>query len=238
MTLLNDNPEKTLRRAALVAAFVNLVAALVMLGFLRPGLDLNLDVVSRMDYIAGHGAIWIASWSLWILAALTLIFLMVNWGWHLNSLESGRARQPFVVFGVLVACLGMIPDTMAETLFIAVLLDLAAQAGSADTLLREQAISAFMMWENLATHFTGFLGNGFYSLGGLVLQIVSWRSGALPTLPRHFGFVVWISGLMLTLVTLLGWHGGVVVFTGLTMASFVFWSGILSLPAKRGDPVA
>lgn len=226
-----------LRRAALVATLANLVAAFVMLLFLSPGLEQALPARERLDYIAEHGTIWIFSWGLWILAALTLIFLMLNWAWHLNSLESGRRGRPIIIFGALVACLGLIPDTMAETLFIAVLPGLASQLSLADAPLREQIISDFMMWENLATHFTGFLGNGFYSLGGLVLQLVSFRSGALPVLPRYFGFVVWISGFMLSLATLLGWHFGVVFFTGLTMISFVLWSGMLSL-IKEGEPAA
>ncbi|HCU25029.1 MAG TPA: hypothetical protein DF383_08430 [Deltaproteobacteria bacterium] len=210
--------------AALLAAVINFLSSLAMLLFLNPALDPKNSLAAKLQYLLARPGAWTGSWILWIFAALSLILLLIHWGTALDHFTEGRSR-PWIIFGTLIACLGLIPDTIAEVLYLGTLPDLAKQTLAHGDIA---AISSrFHDWENTALLLTGFLGNGLYCLGGLTLQSFTLKYGALPRFCRYFGFVVWICGLALSTAVLFKSSVGMYLLTALTMASFILWSFFL-----------
>ena len=107
------------KRSALFAALVNGAAAGGMLMLLKPGLLPPEAAMDRLAYIAANPWPWKLVWGSWIAAALCLIFLFAQWGALLDRWSAGDCRGP-IVFGVLAGALGMIPDTLAEVLYLLV----------------------------------------------------------------------------------------------------------------------
>jgi hypothetical protein len=219
---------KQFRLSAFVAAGINLIAATAMLVFLRPGL-VPLKVEERISYIASNEMIWKFTWGLWILAALSLICFFLHWAWTLDNFSQKKYRG-LIIFGALAGSLGMIPDTIAETFYISVIPRLAIETiQSSDPLLVNIIHREFVEWEFLATMLTGFLGNGFYCVGGLTLSLVSLKVSQFPKFWALAGLPIWFFGFGLTLSSFIGSIFGLQVFTALTMISFIAWSGLLSL---------
>jgi len=215
---------KGFKLAALLAAIVNLIASIVMLFILDHGLNPNHPIEYRFDYLTTHPITWKLSWLSWIFAAIALIFFLVQWGHWIKSKSNGR-YDAWIAFGVIIGCLGLVPDTIAEVVYMHLLPQLAT--------LPEK--SSFLQWESLAQFLTGFLGNGLYCVGGFTLQCVSLKTKTLPTFCRYFGFVIWLFGFMLSASVFIDWFQGIYAFTALTMASFVIWAFAVSLLRHPAD---
>lgn len=216
------------RISAFAASLLNAAAAICMLLFLRPGL-VPLDVEERMSFIASNALLWKLTWGLWVLAALSLICFFIHWAWALDRLSGGKYRGLFI-FGALAGSLGMIPDTLAETLYLSLIPKLATDAArTSDPLLHQLISSEFMKWEYLSSMFTGFLGNGFYCVGGLTLNLVAFKVPQFPKFWAFAGLPIWVFGFGLTLASFMGSILGLQIFTALTMISYIVWSGALSL---------
>lgn len=219
---------KQFRLSAFVTAGMNLIAATAMLVFLRPGL-VPLEVKERISYIATNPMLWKLTWGLWILAALSLICFLIHWSWVLDHFSQKKYRG-IIIFGALVGSLGMIPDTIAETFYLSIIPNLANEATQSNNAqLLIQIHGEFVNWEYLASNLTGFLGNGFYCVGGLTLNLVSIKISNFPKFWAYAGIPVWLFGLGLSIATFIGSILGLQVFTALTMISFIAWSGLLSL---------
>lgn len=215
---------KDFRMAALFAAIINFIASMVMLFILDQGLNPNYSIERRFEYLASHPNLWKLSWLSWIFAAIALIFFLIQWGHWIKSKSNGR-YDAWITFGVITGCLGLVPDTIAEVVYMHLLPQLAT--------LSEK--SSFLQWESLAQFLTGFLGNGLYCVGGFTLQCVSLKTKTLPTFCRYFGFVIWLSGFMLSASVFSNCFKGMYVFTALTMASFVIWTFGVSLLRHPAD---
>jgi hypothetical protein len=217
---------KKLRRASLAASALNLLASVLLALFLNRALDPEQSVGRKLQELATPSPTWAGSWLVWMLAALSLILFFVHWGDWLDRFTHGEDRA-WILFGVLLGCLGMIPDTLAETLYLGTLPRLAKQALEAGPGEAKAAIQSFSDWEFSARLLTGFLGNGFYALGGLVLQCLALKTKALPAFCRYFGFIVWGSAVALSAAVLAANTPILYASTAVTMASFVLWSAWL-----------
>jgi hypothetical protein len=227
-----------LARAVLICLFLNLIAGVAMPWVLSPGLDPGIPFNQRMLYLAGHTQMWATAWLLWVAAALGLIYFFVQWGeWIGRDTAVSRAT---VKFGVIVGCLGMIPDTIAEMIYIGVLPQIAHSVTSGPMWSKNAGIDAFVLWERAATLFTGFLGNGFYSLGGLVLNIASLSAPAFPRRIAWAGLPLWMVGFSLSAAALAGQRELLIVTTALTIGGFIVWMAALwwglKAPSTAGAP--
>jgi hypothetical protein len=219
---------KQFRISAFIAAGINLLAALAMLLFLRPGL-VPLEVAERISYIVSNFMLWKMTWGLWILAALSLICFFIHWAWLLDRISQKKYRG-IIIFGALVGSLGMIPDTIAETFYISIIPQLANEALQiSDTQQLTLIHSEFIKFEYLASTLTGLLGNGFYCIGGLTLSLVSITISDFPKFWAYAGLPIWFFGFGLSMASFFNSILGLQVFTALTMISFIAWSGLLSL---------
>jgi hypothetical protein len=218
--------KKNFKRASLIAAIFNIAASLVMVFFLKPGLDPAIEIGSRLAYISQNQNTWILCWGLWILAATSLIYFFVQWGLFL--FHTSRARfHGLTVFGMFIGCLGMIPDTIAEVLYITVFTHYAKL--NVMSVANEIYLMDFYKWEHINAMLTGFLGNGFYCIGGLSLSIVSLSCIALPKIWSRLSLPIWLFGFSLSGAAILQSQTGLIVTTALTMGTFCLWTGTIGL---------
>ncbi len=204
------------KRSALIAAVINGIAALLMLVALRDGLLPSIDINIRVAYINDHPLLWKLSWCCWIFAAISLIYFFIQWGLWLDE-HSQRKNRTLLVPGVLIGCLGLAADTIAEILYIAYIPQLA----------RALLIPELERLEPFVAMMTGFLGNGLYCIGGLFLTTAALKS--LQPVRRWFAMSlpVWIFGLGLSWSAFTESAMGMQVTTALTMTTFIIWAGCI-----------
>ena len=108
---------------------------------LAPGTPL-VPEAARAAYVRDNVAVWRAGWSLWIVAAVSLLLFYRWW-----SVRIGAPRGPLAL-----ATLGFAADLVAESLLIAVAPD-----------RPEVARPSFVL--------TGAVANGLYTLAGALLTL-------------------------------------------------------------------
>lgn len=126
---------------AYFCATANLAAAVAMVTVLAPGTPLALEP-TRAAYVREHVALWRAGWSLWVVAAVSLL-LFYRW-WRVR-IGGGRGPLAFAIAG-------FVADLVAEALLIAVAPD-----------RPELARPSFAL--------TGAVANGLYTLAGALLTL-------------------------------------------------------------------
>jgi hypothetical protein len=125
---------------AYVCAIANLAAAVALATVLAPGTTLA-DDASRAAYVRDHLTGWRIGWSLWVIAALSLLWFYAWW--------RGRIDAPRLPLAV--AAIGFVVDLSAEATLIAVAPD-----------RPDVAPAAFVL--------TGGVANGCYSVAGILLS--------------------------------------------------------------------
>jgi len=126
---------------AYFCAAANLAAAVALATVLAPGTPL-VDEPARAAYVRENVTLWRAGWSLWILAAISLLVFYRWWG-----VRIGAGPGPLAL-----AVAGFAADVTAESLLIAVAPD-----------RPEIARASFAL--------TGGVANGLYTLAGALLTL-------------------------------------------------------------------
>lgn len=194
-------------RAAYVAAGLNLAAAAAMLLWLEPGLPVEGSrAADRMAYLASHRWAWWGGWLLWHAAAISLLGFYVG-------LAGLLLRRAPILCGLALLCgaAGLAADLGAESVAMGV----APRLGE----------GTFETVEAVVGVLTGYLGNGLYTVAGLLL---TWAGAA--EIPRPLLVLaggVWAAGLALSAATLAHSATGQLWSTALLMPLFVLWSGLM-----------
>ena len=199
----------TSRRLSLVAftaAGVNLAAGLVMLTILRPGLPGQQALADRIAYVSEHTTAWRLGWAVWNAAAITLVGLFVA----LAYLWRGRAPVASRL-ALLCAAAGLAADLAAEALLMGVEPGL----GPDD----------FAVVERASLVLTGYVGNGLYTVAGIILTWTGRRE--LPRPLVVLAVAVWGAGLWLSVATMVGSTAGQFASTALLLPLFVAWAGLV-----------
>ena len=191
--------------ATLLIALLIFVACLMMNGPMRPGLPVGDDLATRLSYINNNLTLWQLGWLSWMLSALSLLAFAVMLS---TELQPGVARQ----YGVLLVALGMAPDLMAETLYAFVMPHIAVE---------QLALLQFI--DVLAMHLTGFLGNGLYNVGGMLLTLALLKQQPALKLWLFPGLVAWLLGLGLSLAIALQQLKLAEYFTAASMVLSTGW---------------
>lgn len=202
-----------------VIVFVIFVACLLMNGPMRGGLPLDNELPERIQFILENTALWQLSWCIWMLAALGLYSFCTLFA---MKIEKGLYRT----LGLSFVAMGIVPDTMAEVIY-AFVIPKSAMAGASMALLG--------VLETSAMHLTGFLGNGLYNLGALVLTLGAWRQSILSLPMFTFGLLAWLLGLALSASIALGSTKGAEIFTALSMVTSTLWMLAFAYIGTRGD---
>lgn len=201
---------------------------------LVPGLDPALHTSVRLFYVEDHRVAWTLSWLVWIGAALSLVYFLTAWGAWLKRGTEERFHAA-ARFGALVGALGLVPDTIAETLYIGIVPRFAGMIPSGPPEAVTDVLNQFAIWETAATFFTGFLGNGLYCVGGLTLTLVSLKAARASRGVFLAGLPTWIFGFGLSAAALFQHEMGLKIFTALTMASFTVFSGLIAWRGPEAD---
>lgn len=197
-------PPSRAARVAYVTAALNLAAALLMLLALKPGLPVSGSLpADRVAFIEGNTALWWAGWLVWHAAALSLVlFFLVLAGRF-------RGRAPVLsAAAVVVSVVGLAADLSAEAIYMGVVPQLRGDE--------------FRLAEIVGGILTGYLGNGLYTVAGILL---TW-SGArdLPRSVLILAVPVWGAGLCLSAASLMHSASGQLWSTAILMPLFVLWT--------------
>jgi hypothetical protein len=189
---------------AYLAAGLNLAAGVATLVLLRPGLPgPGTTPAGRLAYLETQTGAWWAGWLCWQGAALSLLglFVVLAARW--------RGRAP-VRCGLALLCgaAGLAADVSAQAVYMGV----APRIGPA----------AFPAVEAAAGLLTGYVGNGLYTVAGILL---TWAGRAeLPRLLLALAVPVWGAGLWLSAASLAQSATGQLLSTAVLIPSFVLWS--------------
>lgn len=205
MTVSNKN--KKFFSVYLIVIIIAIACAL-MNGPMRGGLPLDTTVLERMAFIAENHVVWTLSWLIWMLAALGLLVFCFIFASVLN------ATSLAVRLGLTLVALGIVPDLIAEVIYAFVMPQVITQSTGLDL---------FKLLEVVAMLLTGFLGNGLYNLGGLVLTVAAIRQGVLQSWVAVWGIFAWIFGLGLSGAIALQWMSAAEVLTALSMGLSTSW---------------
>lgn len=209
----------------LIGLLVILIMALAyyqMAFVMRPGL-LNGEnsLEERQVFILNHLNLWQFGWLSWILAAIALL---VFFSLLLKFIPDSTIKT----LGFLLVGLGTLPDISAEIIFGWLI------PQSLDT---NSTITSTQTLELLAFYLTGFLGNGFYSLGGLLMTIALMKNLHINRLLIISGLPAWIFGLVLSYACLTQHFLLATICTGAAMVWSSLWFFAISLTVFRNETI-
>jgi len=181
---MNLAKKQTNIKISLIYSIVAIIALAcwLMNGPMRGGLPLDNTHAERLNFIANNGLLWSLSWCAWMGAAIGLFLFCTILA---DELQRSYARTA----GIALVAMGIAPDLSAEVIY-AFVIPKGISTGMAPELLA--------MLESLAMHLTGFLGNGLYNLGGLLLTWLAVRQKVLVPWVAAWGLAAWLSGLALS----------------------------------------
>lgn len=174
---------------------------------LRDGLAIGTPFVTRALFLANHTMLWQLGWLNWMVSALGLLLFCV----YLLDYVPRSALQRFAI---LLVAIGIGPDITAEVLFAFVLPPL---------LQLDEGATLFMTLEKIAMQMTGTVGNGFYNLGGLLLNLLLFANARVPRLLIVAGLPAWLFGLALSVATALQALLAATLLTGIAMVLSLCW---------------
>lgn len=193
----------------LIYAIVGVIALACMLmnGPMRGGLPIDTTIAERIQFISAHQTLWSFSWFCWMLSAIGLFVFCTILA---DELEKTFLRT----IGIALVGMGIAPDLIAEVLYAFVM---------------PKAIGAHMSYELIelleitAMHLTGFLGNGLYNLGGLLLTTLAIKQGVVQNWVALWGLVAWFLGLLLSFSIALDALQAAELFTATSMVLSTAW---------------
>lgn len=193
-------------------------ACLMMAGPMQAALPGAGEFAARQGLMQQQLLWWRCGWGLWMASALGLL-------WFAQLLYQRATGSPLARMGLTLVALGTVPDLSAETLYA--------------WLIPELDVQAAAVLEQVAVQLTGFLGNGLYNLGGLLLTLALWRAqqaGAAIGLCRSsllLGCTAWLLGLGLSAaVAAKDWQAAQWL-TASSMMLSTFWMAWLSVSVFR-----
>lgn len=192
--------------AAYIAAAVNLAAGLVMLVAIRYGIPAGeSDLSARIAYVGNHLLAWRLGWLVWNLAAISLL------GFFVVLAARWRERAPSLCgLALLCAAAGLAADLGAETILVVVSPGLRGET--------------YAVVESIAVALTGYLGNGLYAVGGILLTVAGRRD--LPPMLLWLAAAVWTVALWLSVATLVSSNAGQFASAAALMPLFVLWAAL------------
>ena len=188
---------------AWIAAAAHVVAAVVMLLFLREGLPPASDD-ARIAYIASHRALWTAGWLSWQLAVLTLIALY--------AVLARRFGGAIPLAALAIGTAGASIDVATQMRFIVVLPQLHGEA--------------FALLDRELEAMTGYAANGLYTLAFVMFVAAGWRE--LPRLANALAPAIAVSGFALAIAALMHHALAEIVSSAILFPLFTLWTILIA----------
>lgn len=192
---------------------IHAVALFLMAVCLQPGTAIESDLAIRADYIAGHVTAWTIGWSMWILAAVSLVGFYAWWGSRLDNQYTTIA-----ILAVVITAFGMVCDFSGEGSLILLLVDRLTNTtgGSLNTLQLADAGNI----ERTFTLLSAGAANGLYTLGGIMLTLIT---PGFPRWVRAAMWITWLAGIGMTVAAIANHTWGMVVTTAVLFPPFLVW---------------
>ncbi len=188
--------------ALLIIAIITLACFMMAFG-MAEGLPGNPDVSSRLGYLTEHTLRWQFGWLTWMASAIGLLTFCILLAQHIPY---GLMRT----LGITLVAIGIAPDISAEMLYAFVLPGI-------------HNPETFLLLDRVAMLLTGFVGNGAYCLGGLLLNLALFRNQTLSRRMLFFGLPSWLLGLLISVSTALNHIPSASLFTAMAMVWNVLW---------------
>lgn len=186
---------------------VIVVACFLMNGPMRGGLPVDNTFQERAQFIGDNNLIWSISWCVWMLSALGLfVFCAI--------LADELKKTLLRTIGLSIVAMGIGPDLIAEVIYAFVIPKLIHGNVSMEIL---------QVLESLSVHLTGFLGNGLYNIGGLMLTVIAIKEGLLKTWIAIWGVTAWVFGLLLSASVAVDAVKAMEIFTVCSMVLSTLW---------------
>lgn len=202
----------------LIALLITL-ASFLMQYSMREGLPIDNTLSERIDFIAGNHIEWTLSWCIWMFAALGLFAFC--------AILADELRRTYLrVIGLASVAIGIAPDLIAEVIYAFVIPDTIHKGFNQETIA---------LLETIATYLTGYLGNGLYNLGGLLLTLLAYYQGILKRWVAAWGIIAWLLGLSLSASIALGSLSAAEFFTASSMVLSTAWMIIFAYTRLRSE---
>lgn len=183
------------------------LACIAMNSLMRGGLPLGNTAEQRMAFISENTAIWSGSWCIWMFAALGLFAFC--------SILADELKKSYLrTIGLSMVAMGIAPDLIAEVIYAFII---------PKTLAVNFDINTFLLLETIATHLTGYLGNGLYNLGGLLLTLLAIKQQLIKSWVALWAVSAWLLGLALSVSIALNAMQAAEFFTATSMVLSTLW---------------
>ena len=202
-----------LRRAAIVAFGLHLLAGLAMALVLRHGLETNPNFQDRLEFIVDYRALWICAWLTWTAAALAILYFYLTFA---SAHQTGDVSDSMLRLAVLMTAAAIAPDLAAQAVEIGVLPAIAER-----TLQTNVGIDLFVALHRTTVMLSGYVANGLYSLSALILAWTTRR--AYPPWVWTAGVAVGCLGLFLSVAALMDSATGMFWSNALLVPTILFW---------------
>jgi hypothetical protein len=197
-----------LRRAALIAFLVHLIAGMAMALVLRYGLETTADLQARLAFLVNHRAAWTVAWLTWTAAAVAILYFYVAFA---DAFQSPR-------LAVFLTVAAIAPDLASQSIEIGVLPGLAAHD-----------VQMFLLLHRVAVMLSGYLANGLYSATALILAWTARR--AYPAWITGAGLAVAVFGAALSVAALLDSVAGMFWSNVFLVPAILLWlAGVALIP--------
>ena len=193
------------------------IACLMMTGPMRGGLPIDNDIAMRMAYINDNLGLWQIGWLFWMTSALGLLLFFTFLTYRL-------APSALRNYGLILVALGIAPDLLAEVIYAFIIPKMNSHGVSLEIL---------SLLEVLSAHLTGFLGNGLYNLGGLLLNIALIRSALVARWVSYSGLLAWPLGLGLSVTIGIDHFKLAELFTASSMVLSTAWMLLIAYTLFR-----
>jgi hypothetical protein len=200
------------RRSALIAFIVHLVAGLAMAAVLRHGLETTPDLQARLAFLVNHRAAWTAAWLTWTVAAIAILYFYSSFA---DAYQSPR-------LAVLLTVAALASDLSSQAIEIGVLPSLASEALGANG-----NAGAFLQLHRIAVVLSGYLANGLYSTSALILAYTARR--IYPAWITASGLAVAAFGFALSVAALMDSIAGMFWTNVFLVPSLLLWLGALAI---------
>ena len=202
-----------LRRAAIVAFFVHLLAGASMALVLRRGLETNPEFQDRLSFLVNHRMLWDFGWLTWTAAALAILYFYIAFAAAHQPADRSNIRLHFAVM-LTVAAIG--PDLASQAIEIGVLPGIAYRVLNSNT-----GLELFLALHRVAVVMSGYIANGLYSMTAVILAW-STRQG-YPSWVWIAGVAVGIFGFMLSAAALIDSATGMFLTNVLLVPAILLW---------------
>ena len=209
-----------------LCATIHLIAAFALVFVLRGGSEVVLDPLERARYVVEHTVLWRIGWLIWMASAASLIAFYFWWASRLSF-------PGLAVAGVCIAVFGMLFDLSGETIYAALLPNLAAEAIHDPGNMTGETLVRFTRTQHLGTILTAIFANGLYTFGGILLTLKTPfnRSMLIVT------WTLWICGAAMSISAMVGNTIGIVVSSTVLFPLIILWCPLMAW-TLRPSPAA